>query len=122
MWIRQRDTLSTMESALSLDPVLAQVAALFAVPATQTELTERPAPTRPAPNRFAGLRRALSSPQFIAVLALTVMVVCAVIGGVLNSAPIALSGLAAPVLLGIGCYFAIKRRKPVRPTGINSSP
>lgn len=117
MPIRQRNHLSTMDDMLSGDPVLSHVVALFAEPPTPPDLVEYPA--RPAAgHRFAGLRaglrRALSAPEFIAVLALTVMVVCAVLGGVFGSAAIALGGLAAPLLLGVGCYFAIKRREPAR--------
>ncbi len=116
MLIRQRNPLSTMDEILSGDPVLSHVTALFAVPASPAELAERPA--RPvASKRTGALRDALSTPEFFAVAAVALLVACALLGGLLNSAAIALGGLAAPLLLGIGCYVAIKRRQPARPTG-----
>jgi hypothetical protein len=103
-----------MDQILSADPALSRVAGLFTQQATSAELTEPPA-RPPAPDRSRGrrwaFRRALSTPEHIGVAALVLLVGCALLGGLLNSSAIALGGLAAPLLLGVGCYIAIKRRR-----------
>jgi hypothetical protein len=103
-----------MDQILAADPVLSRVADLFTQRPTPTELAERPA--RPAaPNRsrdrFGALRRVLATPEVIGAIALVLLGGCALLGGLLDSGAIALGGLAAPLLLGVGCYFTIKRRR-----------
>lgn len=107
---RQGSPLSSMDHILSGDPVLAHVIVLFAQKATPGELTELPAAPKPSPDRFGRPREALSRPEVIGVVALVLVVVCALLGGLLDNAAVALGGLAALLLLGVGCHFAIKRR------------
>jgi hypothetical protein len=53
-----------------------------------------------------------------ALPAVALLVACVVVGGALHSAVIALAGLALPVALGVGCYYAIRSRRNVEHAGV----
>jgi hypothetical protein len=103
-----------MDGHLSRDPVLAALTDLFPVSALPGELAEFPPPP---PVRRRRRRPSLRAPECLAVMAATILVVCAVLGLVFDNGVIALSGLAATLLLGAGCSVALKRRHPAAPVG-----
>jgi hypothetical protein len=99
--------MTELDQRLSRDPVLAKLSSLFPESVTGTELTERPqAPARR--RRLPRLRKLAHSPEFLMLSAAAELVICAILGGIFNSGTIALCGLAAPILLGIGCYLAVR--------------
>jgi hypothetical protein len=112
MTIPQGIQLSMMDSHPSRDPVLAKLGMFFPASALPRELLERPASPRGTSRAPRRLRRnVFATPEIIALTAATVLVVCTVVGCALGSAVIAMAGLAATLLLGVRCHFALKRSR-----------
>ncbi|HEY4459531.1 MAG TPA: hypothetical protein VGN81_34780 [Pseudonocardiaceae bacterium] len=115
MTAAQRHHLSTMDPLLSRDPVLAALPDLFATSALPAELVELP----PPPPIARRQRRTIRTPECISIAAALVLVGCLVFGCVFHSGVIALSGLAVTLLLGLGCWVALKRGRSAAPVGSN---
>lgn len=120
MTIPQGTALSTMDDLLSRDPVLSKLATLFPAPALPSELAERPEPPTTTERRRPALLRRdfFTKPEVIAVTAIAVLVVCVVLSFVFNSWIIAVAGVGATLLLGVGCHFALKRARAARSMGV----
>jgi hypothetical protein len=107
-----RDYLSFLDSQFVRDPRLPNLAPLFAMSPKPRDLVELPRPS-PAATSERRLSRAVHSPEVLGIVAITLLVACALVGGLLDNSAIALCGLIAPILLGVGCHLAIKRHKSV---------
>ncbi len=110
MRARHHTRLDLVDQALSRDPVLSKTAGLFVTQPAATELLERPRPPMQV-RRLPRLRQAVCTPEFLMVAAVTVLVVSVLLGGLLHNDAIAVCGLAAPILLGVGCYFATRAHR-----------
>ena len=76
------------------------------------EILDRPGSPKAASRRPGRLgRNVFAVPEFVGATAVTVLVVCTVVGGVLGSAVIAMAGLGVTLLLGVRCHFALKRSR-----------
>lgn len=102
---------------LDRDPVLAELSGLFAESAP-TELTEPPH-VKTRRRRLPRLRRLARTPELLMLTAAAILAICAILGGIFNSGAIALCGLSAPILLGIGCFFAVRAPRPDQPARVH---
>jgi hypothetical protein len=105
-----------VEETLSADPLLSTVAGLFAMPAEQQALTERPRPQRQ--HRWAITRR----PAFFGIGALLSFVVLVVLSGILDNGFVALGGLIGPALFGAAYLVQVRssRRRIFRAPGMRA--
>jgi hypothetical protein len=109
-------TMSYLDTILSDDPVLSAVAGLFPEPLgasnsirAQEQPPVRPGgPREPKPGRIPAR---LHRPEMSGAAAAVTLMTCVSLGIILNSAVIALVGVAVTLCLGVVCHVEIRRRR-----------